>query len=204
MLPDAREGFKTFFGGYEFPWVSLLCACGFLLVLFLEKVFARGHEDLLISEKEHTPGRFSPYILMLALSVHSIIAGIALGTEDVITRAFVILVAIIAHKGSAVFALTVNLNRDGVSRTRVMKVDTFFSFMTPLGIILGLVLTTLLKGRAELLIEGVFDALAAGTFLYIALIDIIQEEFINPKDKGFKFILVTFGLGFMSFLAVFL
>ena len=204
MLPDAQESFRAFLGGYEFPWVPLLCACGFLLILFLEKVFTSGHEELIISEKEHTHKRFSPYILTLVLSVHSIIAGIALGTESVITKAYIILFAIIAQKGSAAFALTVNLNREGVSKTHLRKVVVFFSFMTPLGIVFGLMLTTLFEGRSEILMEGVFDALAAGTFLYVALIDIIEKEFISLKDKGFKFVFVALGLGLMSVLAIFL
>lgn len=204
MLPDAQQGFRAFFGSYNFPWVSLICACGFLLVLFLEKVFTSGHEELVICEKQHEHGRFSPYILTLVLSVHSIIAGIALGTEDVIKKAVIILLAIIAHKGSAAFAVTVNLSRAEVPIPKLKKIVAFFSLMTPLGIILGLILTTLLEGRAELIVEGVFDALAAGTFLYVALIDVIEEEFITPKDKGFKFILVAFGLGIMAVLALFL
>ncbi|MCK5451666.1 MAG: ZIP family metal transporter, partial [Candidatus Omnitrophica bacterium] len=148
--------------------------------------------------------RLSPYILAFVLSVHSIIAGIALGTEDVITKAFIILIAIVAHKGSAVFALAVNLNKEGVTGKRLRKIVTLFSFMTPVGIVCGLVLTAFLQNKAELMVEGVFDALAAGTFLYVAFIDIIEEEFVLPQDKGYKFILLTFGLGVMATLAIFL
>jgi solute carrier family 39 (zinc transporter), member 1/2/3 len=204
MFPDARDSFKTILGSYDFPWVSLICACGFLLILFIEKVATRGHDDLVQVGEATSHGRFTPYILAVVLSIHSLIAGIALGTEDIIAKAFIILLAIVAHKGSAVFALSVNLTKEGVNGKQLGKIITLFSFMTPAGIILGVLLTAFLKGKAEVMVEGVFDALAAGTFLYVAFIDIIEEEFSVAIDRGKKFILLTFGLGVMAVLAVFL
>ncbi|MCK5529334.1 MAG: ZIP family metal transporter [Kiritimatiellae bacterium] len=204
MFPDAQENVDALALGSDFPWVSLICALGFLFILFLEKVFTNGHDDMLVSDDEHAHKKFSPYILTLVLSIHSIIAGIALGTEDVMKKASIILIAVVAHKGSAAFALTVNLCREGISKATVRKVVVMFSFMTPLGIILGLVLSSFLAGRAELLAEGIFDALAAGTFLYVALMDILQEEFNSTRDKSLKFALVLFGFGVMAVLAIFL
>lgn len=61
------------------------------------------------------------YALLIVLSIHSIIAGMALGTETAIVGAVVILVAILAHKGTEAFALGVSLLRGGLSlrRTRI-------------------------------------------------------------------------------------
>lgn len=202
MLPDAREGFQAAVPGYAFPWVALICACGFLLVLFLERVVLRGHHSVEKSVGRENEISLYPYVIVVVLSLHSVIAGIALGTEQRVVQALVILIAILAHKGSAAFALGVSLQRGGVSRGRVMHIVCFFSLMTPFGILMGSGLTALLTGRTEQFTASVFDALAAGTFLYVAVVDIIGEEFAGPKDRLFKFILLTFGLGFMAVLAI--
>ncbi|NQT11589.1 MAG: ZIP family metal transporter [Planctomycetes bacterium] len=204
MLPDAQNGFEGFAGKTGFPWVFLICAIGFLIVLFLEKVLLHAHDAIAQSEK-HNPGRvFYPYALTLVLSVHSIIAGIALGTEQTMGLVLVIMIAVAVHKGSAAFALGVSLFRGGIPKARLLKIICFFCFMTPLGIVIGSAMTALMTGDAELLATSVFDALAAGTFLYVALIDIVEHEFARPEDRRLKFTLVSSGLGMMVVLAVWL
>lgn len=204
MLPDAQDGFEGFAGQTGFPWVFLVCAIGFLIVLFLEKVLLHQHDAIAESEK-HNPGRaFYPYVLTLVLSVHSVIAGIALGTEQTMGLVLVILIAVAVHKGSAAFALGVSLFRGGVPRARLLKIICFFCCMTPLGVVIGSGMTAVMTGAAELLVTSVFDALAAGTFLYVALIDIVEREFARPEARRLKFNLVLSGLGMMALLAVWL
>lgn len=203
MLPDAQNDFAGFAGQTAFPWVFLICAAGFLLVLFLEKILTFHHDA--IAAADNGPGRtIYPYVLTLVLSVHSIIAGIALGSEKAMGMAVVILIAVLAHKGSAAFALGVSLFRGGVPKTRSMAIVAFFSFMTPLGIVIGAVMTALMTGTSEQVVTCVFDALAAGTFLYVAVIDIIEEEFSRPEYRRLKFNLLVAGLGCMALLAVWL
>ncbi len=202
MLPDAQQGFAGLAAGAAFPWVFVVCGLGFLMVLFLEKVLV-GHHGAIAAAEDKQPGRsIYPYVLTLVLSVHSIIAGIALGTEQTMGLACVILIAVLAHKGSAAFALGVSLFRGGVGKARTMAIVSLFSFTTPLGIVLGAGMTALLTGTAERLTTSVFDALAAGTFLYVAVVDIVEEEFSRPEARRLKFCLLTSGLGLMALLAV--
>jgi zinc transporter 1/2/3 len=204
MLPDAQAGFSAYAPAASFPWVFLICALGFLLVLLLEKVVLHHHDAVAASE-QHDPGRaVYPYVLTLVLSVHSIITGIALGTEKTLGLALVILIAVLAHKGSAAFALGVSLCRAEVPRPRLLRIVGFFCLMTPLGIVLGSGMTALMSGPAEQLATSVFDALASGTFLYVALIDILEQEFAHPEARRLKFNLVLSGLGMMALLAVWL
>jgi zinc transporter ZupT len=44
--------------------------------------------------------------------------------------------------------------------------------------------------------------LAAGTFIYVAVLDIIEEEFSIPGNELLKFISIVLGLGLMALLAV--
>ena len=41
-------------------------------------------------------------------------------------------------------------------------------------------------------------ALAAGTFVYVSLVDVLMEEFVLPVDKGLKFACVCGGFATMA------
>lgn len=202
MLPDASKGLGNLTGSTDFPWIFLLCALGFLLVLLIEKVLSKGHEALESVDYKMGGTGINPYIIVLVLSVHSVIAGIALGAEEHVTRALVILFAILAHKGSASFAIGINLARKGFMKGQLIKVTTFFSVMTPIGVLIGAGFSKFLTGGGEEVFEGVFDALAAGTFLYVALLDVVHEEFRLRKNLLMKFIFLVSGLTLMAVLAV--
>lgn len=203
LLPDAIENFSGLLGeDFDYPLASLVCAAGFLLILLIEKVIVGGDEDRLAAEASSSDDAMLPYVLALVLSVHSLIAGIALGAESELATSIALFIAIIAHKGVAAFALGVALERGGVKRSRSIGIVTLFSAMTPLGILAGAGLGALLSGPAEHWFEGIFDALAAGTFLYVAVVDIIGGEFSLRKDLWSKFLMVLVGLALMAIIAV--
>ena len=199
MLADAQENFKTFAGDVAFPVVLFVCGCGFLLIFFLERVLLGG-EDVGAMSK----GRpVYPFVLTLVLSVHSIIAGTSLGLDKTLMSSVVIFIAIIAHKGSAAFALSSSLRAAEISVSRSYGIIALFSIMTPAGILLGTAFNVFLTSRAAVGIEAVFDALAAGTFIYVGVVDIMEEVFSSSQDRGLKFGIMTAAFGFMALLAAF-
>ncbi len=201
LLPDAAEGMGTLIPGLDFPLAFLLAAAGFALVLFIERVLFSAHEELEGMEEGAGPSIY-PYVLALVLSVHSVFAGISLGLEATFLGSAAIFIAIIAHKGSAAFSLGVGLVRSFVPEGSFWRILFLFSCMTPLGIVLGGVFTTVLSGNAEAGSEAVFDGLAAGTFLYVAVLDVIDEEFHGGELKVTKFALFLGGVGLMAALAL--
>jgi zinc transporter 1/2/3 len=196
MLPDAEESLRGVLGA--FPAASLIAVIGFFVVLLVERVVARAEGET----TEVKRGAVYAYILALVLSVHSLIAGTALGAEQTTTGMLVIFIAIIAHKGSAAFALGVSMFRGGVPHARIPRTIAVFSSMTPIGIVLGAVLSAMLSGHAAELFEGIFDALAAGTFIYVAVLDVIGEEFALPGDRLAKFLLASTGAALMAIIGI--
>ena len=71
--------------------------------------------------------------------------GLALGVEDRISDATTILIAILAHKFFAGFALGVSLVKGNLTTRRVIQSVGLFAVTTPVGILLGLLLTSLFK-----------------------------------------------------------
>ena len=60
----------------------------------------------------------------------------------------------------------------------------FLSILSPLGQVLGMGLNSMNQQ-----IQGIFMAISAGTFLYIATAEIIIEEFSFARHKYLKFLL---------------
>ena len=151
-----------------------------------------------------SPGKklLYPYVLLLILSVHSIITGIALGTESRISQAAVIMLAVLAHKGTAAFALGVSMLRTSMQPSSFIRLIVFFCSTTPFGILLGIWVMSVVTGRTAQAFEAIFDALAAGTFLYVAVVDIIEVEFSHQHSQWLKFTLVALGLGVMAIVAI--
>lgn len=202
MLPDAQATFSTM-GDTGYPWSVLICCLGFLLILFLEKVLLNKEHANTDTSVHLTPKvSLYPYILMLVLSLHSLITGIALGTEKVVSQTLIILLAVLAHKGTAAFALGISLLKSSIPMHRVVFMLISFSLMTSIGILLGMGLLEVLSDQSALIFEGVFDALAAGTFLYIALLDILNDEFAEKKRLLLKFSMVSLGFSVMAIVAI--
>jgi zinc transporter 1/2/3 len=198
MLGDAQEKLSSF--DIDYPLAFLIAGGGFLAVLFLEMVALQGRED--VGAMSGGKGSFYPTLLIVVLSVHSLIAGTALGLEGSVAASFALLVAILAHKGSAAFALGVSLKAARFERQRLIRMVALFSCMTPIGVLLGLMFSQVLSGTAAIVLETVFDALAAGTFIYVAVIDIIGEAFEEKIDLGTKFTVLAAGFFGMALLAV--
>lgn len=163
LLPDAENNFASLALPSHYPYPVTLCALTLFFLQFLEqRIFAKQHffqqsETLIL-----------PSILLAMLSIHAIIAGAALGVSTSIAGFFMIFLAIIAHKGAESFALSINLLKVGVTDKRTYQLILVFSLMTPFGVLFGSLLNHFLSSEAGVLVNGVFDAIAAGTFLYIA------------------------------------
>lgn len=198
MLGDAQMGFSSL--AFDYPVALLIAGGGFLAVLFLEMVALQGRED--VGAMSGGTNAVYPFLLIVVLSVHSLIAGTALGLETSVAASAALVVAILAHKGSAAFALGVSLKTARFERRRMGMLVALFSCMTPLGVLLGFAFSQTLADSTAVLVEALFDALAAGTFVYVAVLDIIEETFAEKVDLGLKFLVLLLGFFGMALLAL--
>lgn len=72
-----------------------------------------------------------------------------------------------------------------------------FSFTTPAGTIIGVLIATLLDGMTLKIVSAIFQSFSAGTFLFVALEEIIPKELASGSDKGMKLF-----LGFLGFMGM--
>ena len=185
LLPDAGEALE---GVAAYPLAPLLAAVGVVVLLLIDRVLFETTHAGGAAQGGGTPQPIYPVVLLVVLSIHSIIAGIALGLEAEVAASVLVMLGILFHKGSAAFALMVSVHASGADQRRLWTVLTIFVVMTPLGIVLGTVGLNLLEGRAAMLIEGSFTALAAGTFIYVAILDMIDAEMSRIDDRIARFV----------------
>ena len=174
LLPEGME----MLGAYsEFPWGAVTATAGFGVLLLLDRILFPEYRvgDSLRNSGTET---IYPYVLLAMLSIHSIVAGIALGLEEHVAAAATLLIGIVFHKGPAAFALILSTHMAGIGRSRQKAFLAFFCVMTPLGIVLGVSSSVVFATSSGVygVMQGVFNAFAAGTFIYIAVIDIIDKE----------------------------
>ena len=197
FLPDAHRLFEVVYPNNVIPIGFAICAAGFTAVLAIERMFF----DPTAHAVEAGSSRNAP-VLAIVLSVHALLAGFAVGSEKAPLALFGLVVALAVHKFAAAFTLGSGLIRGGVSVATFRKTIGAFALATPLGMVLGTVFQRFVSDDAGLLTEATFDALAAGSFLYIAALDVVHDEFYHKRASWLDMVLFVAGLAVMLLLSL--
>ncbi len=155
LFTDAVEHFRDF---TRYPYLfSIFIVAGFYFLMFvLEKFCDDDHEK-----------KMAAYLLTFSLSTHAFIEGLAIGINQGFWEIVVIFLAVFIHKGSESFAYTVALKNYQIPVPTIKKLVLIFTLMTPLGILTASGLLPKLFVQSGHCYEAVFNAVAAGTFLYL-------------------------------------
>ncbi len=206
MLPDANQSWTAL--GWTYPIGYLLAATAIVAMLLIAHVLPPedAHHALHAPSADRfalidTRASLAVYAVLAAFSLHALLEGLALGTQRELGRALVIFAAVLAHKSVEGFALGVSLARGVISAARAWTLLGLFACATPLGILVGATLGAF-EGRTQQVLEATFLSLAAGTFAYVATLDILREEFEDGSDRLAKWCWVAVGTALMALLAL--
>jgi len=144
---------------------------------------------------------FEAYVFVIALSMHSLFEGLGLGAESEGGLTSIIL-AVVSHKSLEAFALGLSIFNAKFSRKRTCAIILGYSCATPIGIAIGMSVPS--ESNIANLITGILTAVAAGSFMYISLVEILPIEFHKQKSrKRISWCLgcTCIGLAFMAFIA---
>ena len=146
----------------------------------------------------------------LGLSVHSVMEGLALGAQQDEAATAGIFFAILAHKGIAAFALgnktyqsvVVERAGGGSRKTPFVLSMLLFALMTPAGIGVAWGVTSIADSPEESPWPAAFSAVGAGTFLFVATVEVIPSELgHDAADRGLKTAGLVAGAFLMGMLA---
>ncbi|NXG52778.1 S39A1 protein, partial [Psilopogon haemacephalus] len=165
LLPDYLDSIKAALEGLrvtlQFPLAEFILAMGFFLVLVLEQVALAQREPPVPSEETRallpgggslqTPsppplaglssarGAIRAGLLVLALALHSVLEGLALGLQEAEGAVLRVCLALLLHKCAVAFSLALKLLRGRLRPPAVAACLLLFAMMSPLGVGLGTV-----------------------------------------------------------------
>ena len=173
--------------GQMFLWTFVLL--GVLAVYLLESLVFRthDHDDL---HRHRAVG----YASMVGLSAHALTTGVGLAAASASHLAGPVFLAIIAHKAFESFSLMSVFQLAQFSRRRILQLLIIFSLFTPLGVWAGASLFATM-GSTGL---AVALALAAGTFLFVCLSELLPEVFHHKEDIALKIFFLLTGIALMA------
>ena len=98
----------------------------------LEQIeFNKEHKDHIFKPTSN----ITPYILLIALSIHGSIEGIALGVMNTLKECSILFTAILLHKWAEAFALGISFYKSGTEKNNFINMIILFTLFGPLGII---------------------------------------------------------------------
>jgi zinc and cadmium transporter len=132
----------------------------------------------------------------IGLSLHTMIDGFALGAaSSEPALGFLVFLAILAHKLPSSFSLSAILRAEGYSRRRALAMNATFATMVPIGAALYLAVRGLVHTPS---FTAFALAASAGTFLHLALSDILPDLHRRGTSKWTLSAALLFGVALMG------
>jgi zinc and cadmium transporter len=169
-----------------------------LLFLYLFEKFITVH----ICEADHCEVHKLGISAFIGLFLHALTDGVALGAGLLVPRlGFIVFIAIFAHKAMEAFSLSSILIHGQKSRTQIFLANGALLLAIPLGAALAFLFAgTQNNERAT----GIALAFSAGTFLHVALSDLLPEVHRHSKLKNSAMAFFILGLLLMFLLEKYL
>ena len=143
-------------------------------------------------------------MVVVALSLHSIMEGLALGLVHSNKEVWMLFGALSAHKLIIAFCMAMELLSTGVSRLAFFISLTIFSVASPLGGLAGTLVVSLTSEDTAMgaLVPTVLHGLSAGTLLYVTFCEILERERASPQHSITKMLGLLGGFLLMAGLQV--
>lgn len=197
LLPEAfEECEESGIDAHDSMWALL---AGFVLVLCIDTLMRHRHSGGCVEDFKGMPPSIAS---LMGLSVHAACDGLALAATFLAGDAVALLTTIgmCIHKFVVLFSLSTLMLSDGIEKKKSLRYLLGFGLVTPVA---GLLFFMILSGASD--IEGMCGVpmmFAAGTFLYVAMCDILPEAFHRNKHDRIALLAILFGIaliGLMTF-----
>ena len=134
-------------------------------------------------------------ILILALGIHAIFEGLALGLQDNASKLLNLFAAVVIHESLVAVAMGVSMSKRHIPVSTFIKLGLAFCLMIPIGMGIGMAISHTSHTLATDIVSAVIQSLATGTFVYVVFLEILPAEMNVNTDRLLK-VLFTF-IGFL-------
>jgi zinc and cadmium transporter len=156
------------------------------------------------------------WMAVLGLTIHTFMNGVGLAgavqfdagaaslseASALAFPGFALFLAIVLHKPADALAISMVLSRKGVSRGKVAAVQFGFALMVPVGVLAFFEARNWLPREFQDQLTGAALAFSAGTFLFIALSDLLPEVQFHKHDRIPLFLALTLSVALMGGIAL--
>ena len=194
LLPEAVHECEH--GGYDIHQIMYAIVAGFVLIMTVEMLLKHRHMGGCSCEccQDNHSHRITSMSSFVGLSVHAACDGLALAAtflagEEV---GLIATVGMCIHKFVVLFSLsTTMILTDYTSKQALFRL-LGFALITPVA---GMIFFMALSGMSDLDgLTGIPLAFAAGTFMYVAMCDILPEAYHRKKQDVGSYALVIIGI----------
>jgi solute carrier family 39 (zinc transporter), member 1/2/3 len=113
--------------------------------------------------------------MLFALSIHSLLEGLAIGIQDTTPKVMILFTAVISHKLVVAFCLGVELTTSSSKFINHFMAIFVFTAGSVVGILIGMGLVDL-KSVSDSNLLPVLQGIAGGTLLYVTLCEVLPRE----------------------------
>lgn len=164
-----------------------------------EEVMGGCHMDSLNEQSTKSQA----LVFIVALSMHSFLEGFGIASKNDSNSLFSYMISMILHKILEAFALGLNVLNAQFSPTFTLGLIIFYSILTPLGMVLGIVMLVGEDKSSHSIISAVLNGLACGSFLFVSCIEMIPPEFHKKTKHSIpKFLLLSLGFILISMVSI--
>jgi zinc and cadmium transporter len=175
-----------------------------------------GHGDSGGHEHRAAAPSIAGWAAVFGLTIHTFMNGVGLAGavqkewDDAVSASsaaalalpgIALFLAIFLHKPADALAISTVLTRKGTSRRKIFLVQLGFALMIPIGAAAFLLTRGALEKSMQNQLTGAALAFSAGTFLFIALSDLLPEVHFHRHDRIPLFLTLIAGIVFMGFIA---
>lgn len=214
------------------PLAEIWVLCGFFMIYFIEELThmfmsrfspekdpasTKDEKSMMLNGNGHGHSHDIPngiveeggfeaalrgFLVVLAISLHAVFEGIAMGLTNNTRSVWLLFIAISAHKYVISFCISMQFVTSGLKPLLSIIYFSTFALISPVGAGIGILLSETVKSEAETqtVVVTVLQGLATGTLLYVVFFEVIEKE----RQKGTSgMIQVTFTiLGFLCMLVL--
>lgn len=118
------------------------------------------------------------FLLVFALSFHSIFEGMAIGLQTTINDVWFLFAAVTVHELAIMFCIGLEMLASKIKVVIYVSYMVTLGLITPIGVAIGIAVTEYSHDQspAHLLTIAILQGLAAGTLLYVTFLEVLERE----------------------------
>ena len=164
---------------------------------------AHSHGPTLSNEEQNSvTAAIRGFLLVAALSFHSIFEGMAIGLQPTLSDTWFLFTAVIVHELAIMFCIGMEML---ASKLRVLLYVIYMielGLITSIGVGVGIVVTEYIQdpSATHVLVIAILQGIATGTLLYVTFLEVLERERHKPGSGLAK--LGAIAVGFFALSAM--